>query len=73
MANYVLQGFKQSATELKANAESLATNLVLNPDPGFPLKELAESLEINDCDVVSNWQYKWREDGITDPAEIPRI
>lgn len=73
MANYVLQGFKQSATELKANAQSLATNLVLNPDPGLPLKELAESLEINDCDVVSNWQYKWREDVITDPAEIPRI
>lgn len=73
MANYVLQGFKQSATELTANAESLATNLVLNPDPGLPLKELAESLEINDCDVVSNWQYKWREDVITDPAEIPRI
>ena len=73
MANYVLQGFKQSATEMAADAESLATNLVLNPDPGLPLKALAESLEIKDCDVVSNWQYKWREDVITDPAEIPRI
>jgi len=46
---------------------------VLNPDPGLPLKDLAESLEINDCDVVSNWKYKWREDIITDPTEIPRI
>lgn len=80
MANDILQKFKQHTTELAADAKrlaadakSLATNLVLNPDPGLPLEGLAESLEIGNCDVVSNSQYKWREDVITDPTEIPRI